>query len=261
MSANGVPEVLRSKGMSEGTVKALSSLKGEPNWLTEKRLEAWRGFESLPMPTLRDEAWRYTDISDVRIEDFLPYASSPDVKSEEDLPDAVRRLIREGEENSALLVQHNSETTFSRVDEELARKGVVFTDLHTALADREELVKEKLFGLVPGDYDKFAALSAAAFAGGSFLYVPRGVEVEVPIQSYRWLDATGATMPRTPVVVEEGASVTYIDEYASSGTEDDEPALSNGAVELYVGQGANLRYVSLQNWGRNVLHFNTIRSE
>ena len=259
MSANGVPEVLRSKGLSEGTVKALSSLKGEPNWLTEKRLEAWRGFESLPMPTLRDEAWRYTDISDVRIEDFLPYASSPDVKSEEDLPDAVRRLIREGEENSALLVQHNSETTFSRVDEELARKGVVFTDLHTALADHEELVKEKLFGLVPGDYDKFAALSAAAFAGGSFLYVPRGVGVEVPIQSYRWLDVVGSIMPRTLVIVEEGASVAYIDEYASADGED--PAFSNGAVELYVGEGASLRYVSLQNWERNVLHFNTIRSQ
>src|SRR5918992_587266 len=259
MSANGVPEVLRSKGMSEGTVKALSSLKGEPNWLTEKRLEAWRGFESLPMPTLRDEAWRYTDISDVRIEDFLPYASSPDVKSEEDLPDAVRRLIREGEENSALLVQHNSETTFSRVDEELARKGVIFTDLHTALADHEELVKEKLFGLVPGDYDKFAALSAAAFAGGSFLYVPRGVAVEVPIQSYRWLDVVGSIMPRTLVIVEEGASVAYIDEYASADGED--PAFSNGAVELYVGEGASLRYVSLQNWERNVLHFNTIRSQ
>ena len=259
MSANGVPEVLRSKGMSEGTVKALSSLKGEPNWLTEKRLEAWRGFESLPMPTLRDEAWRYTDISDVRIEDFLPYASSPDVESEEDLPDAVRRLIREGEENSALLVQHNSETTFSRVDEELARKGVVFTDLHTALADHEELVKEKLFGLVPGDYDKFAALSAAAFAGGSFLYVPRGVGVEVPIQSYRWLDVVGSIMPRTLVIVEEGASVAYIDEYASADGED--PSFSNGAVELYVGEGASLRYVSLQNWERNVLHFNTIRSQ
>ncbi|MDP9478531.1 MAG: Fe-S cluster assembly protein SufD [Actinomycetota bacterium] len=259
MSANGVPEVLKSKGISEETVKALSSLKGEPGWLTEKRLQAWRSFESLPMPTLRDEAWRYTDISDVRIEDFLPYASSPDLKSEDDLPDAVRGLIREGEENSALLVQHNSETTYSRVDEELARKGVVFTDLHTALAEHEELVKEKLFGLVPGDYDKFAALSAAAFAGGSFLYVPRGVDVEVPIQSYRWLDVVGSIMPRTLVVVEEGASVAYIDEYASADAED--PAFSNGAVELYVGEGANLRYVSLQNWERNVLHFNTIRSQ
>src|SRR5918998_1237512 len=259
MSANGVPEVLKRKGMSEETVKALSSLKNEPGWLTEKRLEAWRSFEGLPMPTLRDEAWRYTDISDVRIEDFLPYSPSPDVKTEEDLPDAVRRLIREGEENSALLVQHNSETTFSRVDEELARKGVVFTDLHTALADHEELVKEKLFGLVPGDYDKFAALSAAAFAGGSFLYVPRGVAVEVPIQSYRWLDVVGSIMPRTLVIVEEGASVAYIDEYASADGED--PAFSNGAVELYVGEGSNLRYVSLQNWERNVLHFNTIRSQ
>ena len=259
MSANGIPEVLKSKGISQETVKALSSFKGEPGWLTEKRLEAWKAFEKLPMPGLRDEAWRYTDISDVRIEDFLPYAESPIAASEGDLPGPVRKLIEEGEENSALLVQHNSETAFSRVDEELSRKGVIFTDLHTALAEHEDLVKEKLFGLVPEDYDKFAALSAAAFAGGSFLYVPQGVDVEVPIQSYRWLDVVGAIMPRTLVVVEAGSSVTYIDEYASADAED--PAFSNGAVELYVGEGSSLRYVSLQNWERNVLHFNTIRSE
>src|SRR3712207_8851807 len=94
----------------------------------------FRSFEKTPMPTLRDEAWRYTDISDVRIEDFLPYAPSPDVSREGDLPDAVQRLIKEGEENSALLVQHNSETTFVRVDEELSRKGVVFTDLQIGRA-------------------------------------------------------------------------------------------------------------------------------
>ncbi len=258
MQQKEAPEVLRSKGVSLETVRALSSFKDEPDWLTERRLEAWRSFESLPMPTVRNEAWRYTDISDVRIEDFVPYVPSPDVANEADLPDAVQRLIHEGEENSALLVQHNSETAYSRVDEELSRKGVVFADLHTALAEHEDVLKEKLFRLVPGDYDKFASLSAAAFAGGSFLYVPRGVDVEVPIQSYRWLDVAGSIMPRTLVVVEEGASVTYIDEYASA--DGDEPAFSNGAVELYIGQGANLRYVSLQNWERNVLHFNTIRS-
>ena len=258
MSANGVPEVLKSKGISLETVKALSSLKNEPGWLTEKRLHAWEAFEELPMPSLRDEAWRYTDISDVRIEDFLLYSASPNAESESDLPEPVKKLIDEGEENSALLVQHNSETAFSRVDEELSSKGVVFTDLHTALIEHEDLVREKLFGLVPEDYDKFAALSAAAFAGGSFLYVPRGVDVEVPIQSYRWLDVVGSIMPRTLVIVEEGSSVTYIDEYASADAED--PAFSNGAVELYVGEGSNLRYVSLQNWERNVLHFNTIRS-
>jgi Fe-S cluster assembly protein SufD len=258
MQQKDVPEVLRSKGISAGVVEELSRFKGEPAWLTEKRLEAWRTFEETPMPTLRDEAWRYTDISDVKIEDFVPYAPSADVSSEVDLPDAVQALITEGEENSALLVQHNSETAYSRVDEELLRKGVVFTDLHTALREHEDLIRERLFGLVPVDYDKFAALSAAAFSGGSFLYVPRGVSVEVPIQSYRWLDAIGSIMPRTLVVVEEGASVTYIDEYASADGE--ESAFSNGAVELYVAQGANLRYVSLQNWERNVLHFNTIRS-
>src|ERR671926_646628 len=135
MSTNGVPQILRSKGISAETVKALSSFKNEPGWLTETRLEAWRTFEKIPMPTLRDEAWHYTDISDVRVEDFVPYAPSPDVTSEGDLPDAVQRLIREGEENSALLVQHNSETTFVRMDEELERKGVVFTDLHTAMRE------------------------------------------------------------------------------------------------------------------------------
>src|SRR5919106_6091905 len=154
MSTNGVPEVLKSKGVSAETVKALSAFKDEPAWLTEKRLEAWRVFEEMPMPTLRDEAWRYTDISDVRVEDFLPYSPSPDVTREGDLPDAVQRLIHEGEENSALLVQHNSESAYSRVDEELARKGVVFTDLHTALAEHEDLLREKFFGLVPADYDK-----------------------------------------------------------------------------------------------------------
>ena len=258
MQKNGVPEILKSKGIGAEVVEALSGFKGEPTWLKEKRFEAWRAFEKTPMPTLRDEAWRYTDISDVRIEDFVPYAPSPDVSSEQDLPDAVQALIREGEENSALLVQHNSESAYTRVDEELLQKGAVFTDLHTALIEHEDLIKEKLFGLVPLDYDKFAALSAAVFSGGSFLYVPRGVQVEVPIQSYRWLDVVGSIMPRTLVVVEEGASVTYIDEYASADGE--EPAFSNGAVELYVGEGANLRYVSLQNWERNVLHFNTIRS-
>jgi Fe-S cluster assembly protein SufD len=258
MQKNGVPEILKSKGIGAEVVEALSGFKGEPTWLKEKRFEAWRAFEKTPMPTLRDEAWRYTDISDVRIEDFVPYAPSPDASSEQDLPDAVQALIREGEENSALLVQHNSESAYTRVDEELLQKGVVFTDLHTALIEHEDLIKEKLFGLVPLDYDKFAALSAAVFSGGSFLYVPRGVQVEVPIQSYRWLDVVGSIMPRTLVVVEEGASVTYIDEYASADGE--EPAFSNGAVELYVGEGANLRYVSLQNWERNVLHFNTIRS-
>jgi len=258
MQQKDVPEVLGSKGVSVEVVEELSEFKGEPAWLTEKRLEAWRTFEKMSMPTLRDEAWRYTDISDVKIEDFAPYTPSADVSSEEDLPDAVRALIREGEENSALLVQHNSETAYSRVDEKLLQKGIVFTDLHTALREHEGLIKERLFGLVPMDYDKFAALSAAAFSGGSFLYVPRGVDVEVPIQSYRWLDVVGSIMPRTLVVVEEGASVTYIDEYASADGE--EPAFSNGAVELYVGQGASLRYVSLQNWERNVLHFNTIRS-
>src|SRR5215208_5421163 len=96
------PEVLKSKGINLETVKALSSFKDEPDWLTEKRQDAWRSFESLPMPTLRDEACRYTDISDVSLDDFLPYAPSPDVRREAILPGAVKRLIHEGEKNFAM---------------------------------------------------------------------------------------------------------------------------------------------------------------
>src|SRR5215210_459660 len=99
MSTNGVPEVLKNKGVSAETVKALSAFKDEPQWLAEKRLSAWRTFEKTPMPTLRDEAWRYTDISDVRVEDFVSYTPSPDVAQEGDLPEAVQQLIKEGEEN------------------------------------------------------------------------------------------------------------------------------------------------------------------
>jgi Fe-S cluster assembly protein SufD len=259
MSTNGLPEALKNRGVSAEAVKALASFKDEPAWVSEKRLQAFEKFSEIPMPTLREEEWKYTDISDFSFDDYVPYTPSPSVSSEGELPETVQKLINEGEKNSALIVQHNSETTFSRVDDELASKGVILTDLHTALREHEDIVKDKLFGLVPEGYDKFAALSAAAFSGGSFLYVPRGVEVEVPIQSYRWLDVAGSIVPRTLVIVEEGANVTYIDEYASSGGE--ELALSNGAVELYVGEGANLRYVSLQNWARNVMHFNTIRSE
>src|ERR671914_693170 len=98
MSTNGVPEVLKSRGISVKTLKALSTFKDEPTWLAERRLSAWHTFEETPMPTLRDEAWRYTDISDVRVEDFAPYAPSPDVADEGDLPVAVQMLINEGEE-------------------------------------------------------------------------------------------------------------------------------------------------------------------
>ncbi|WP_119070370.1 Fe-S cluster assembly protein SufD [Rubrobacter indicoceani] len=257
-STNGVPETLKNKGVSEESVKALAAFKDEPSWVSEKRISAFEKFDSFPMPTLKQEAWKYTDVSDFSFDDYIPYSPSPDVQSEADLPEAVQTLIKEGEENSALIVQHNSETSYRRVDDDLAAKGVILTDLHAALRDHEDLVKDKLFGLVPEDYDKFAALSAAAFSGGTFLYVPAGVSVEVPIQSYRWLDVDGAIMPRTLVIVEENAQVTYLDEYASSGG--DGEAFCNAAVELYVGEGANLRYVSLQNWARNVMHFNTIRS-
>jgi Fe-S cluster assembly protein SufD len=267
MSTSSVPEVLLGRGISAESVEELSRFKDEPEWLRDKRLAAWATYEKTPMPTMKDEAWLYTDISDIAPhEDFASYLPGSRVESEADLPEAVQRLIEEGEENSALLVQHNSETSYTRIDKELAEKGVILTDLHTALTEHEELVRDRLFELVPEDYDKFASLNAATFSGGSFLYVPRGVELEVPVQSYRWLDGSGgsegaATMPRTLVVVEEGASVTYIDEYASEGGEEDELAFSNGAIELFVEQGANLRYVSLQNWGRNVLHFNTLRSQ
>ncbi|MDQ4005554.1 MAG: Fe-S cluster assembly protein SufD, partial [Actinomycetota bacterium] len=155
-------------------------------------------------------------------------------------------------------IQHNSETATAHLDPAIAEQGVRFESIDAAMAEHPGLVEGRLHTLVEAHRTKLTALHAAYRTGGTFLLVPKGVQVELPIQSLTYLDAAGAAVfPHTLLVVEEGASVTFIDRYASP---DLESALSVAAVEIFAGPNAHVRYVSLQDWGRGVTHLSVQRA-
>ncbi|MGH2692115.1 MAG: Fe-S cluster assembly protein SufD, partial [Actinomycetota bacterium] len=152
----------------------------------------------------------------------------------------------------------NSETAVAHLGPELEKRGVRFHGIDDALRDQSRLVEERLHTLIPSDRTKFTALHAAFRTGGTFVHVPKGVAIDLPLQSLTYMDAAGAAVfPHTLLVVEEGASVTFIDRYVSP---DLESALSVGAVEIFAGPNSQVRYVSLQDWGRGMTHLSVQRA-
>ncbi|MFN2588437.1 MAG: Fe-S cluster assembly protein SufD [Actinomycetota bacterium] len=194
---------------------------GEPGWLTERRVEAYDLFEKLDMPDPKKEEWRYTD---VRGFDFELYAP----------PEVTKRSLE--------------------LPPEPAAKGVVFTDLVNADPD---LVREHFFTDVPVDEHRFTALHGAFHSDDVVVYVPRGVDVDVPLEVLRDVDPGGSAFPHTTIVVEEQASLTFVDRFKS----DDFPdrSLCASVIEVTAGRGATVNYISLQEWGRGVSHFQTQR--
>jgi Fe-S cluster assembly protein SufD len=202
----------------------LSTALGEPGWLTERRLAAYDIFEKLELPDPKGEEWRYTD---VRRFDFERFDVPRPQDLELDLPAG------------------------------LAAKGVVFADFKSALTDHSDLPKEHFFTEVPIDEHKFTALHGAFFSDGVFVYVPRGIEVSVPLEVIRRVDTGGSTFPHTTIVVDENASLTFVDSFSSGdvGAE----AICSSVVEIEARAGATVNYISLQRWGRGVHHFQTQR--
>ncbi len=232
-------------------VAALSDRMGEPEWMRKKRLEAWQAAEALPIPTTSDEAWRRTDIRSLSWETAMQLpgegGSLDDVPAELYAP-----LI--GEKQGGLLVFSNGYLVRAELSDALASKGVIFTDLGTAVHEHSDLLRRYLMTeAVPHDEDKIAALSAALWTHGVFLYVPRGVEADLPLHSVEYAPAPTMTGTHILVVLEEGATATYLHECASPQLEGQ--ALHLGATELLVGKNAHLRYVSLQNWGEHTYRF------
>ena len=218
-------------GFTQHDVEELSRALDEPGWLAEGRLEAWGYAEKLELPGEKDEPWRYTDLRRLRFSLDQFQAAPPDPF------DAALSLVR---------------------DPKLEERGVVLLPLYNALQTRPELVRRHLFSLYNPGQDVFTALHAALFAGGTFLYVPRGVDVEVPIEATRTLSAGGfGSFPHTLVVVEEGSSVVFVDRYRSEDL--DQPAFSDAAIEVVAGAGSHVTVVSLQEFGRGVWHFGTHR--
>ena len=234
---------VRSSGVSD-TVRAY-------------RQDAWNIFQSTPMPTLKDEPWRRTDLKDLKAPSF----HLPADEAYLDLPEVPENLLRPlvGEEHGGqvLLMPGGSKIHLAP---ELAAKGVIFTDLRTAEKEHPEIV-DRLIGKVVHPSDgKFAALAGSLAQNGVVLYVPRGVVLDQPLHSLLWgPGANLAFISHVLVWLEEGASVTYVHESASPS----EPGqtLHTGIVELHVGAGANLRFVELQSWGEGVWNFTHERAE
>ncbi|HEX5504300.1 MAG TPA: Fe-S cluster assembly protein SufD [Thermomicrobiales bacterium] len=251
------------RGFSREAVEALSRAAGEPDWLREARLAAWETYEATPLPSLRDEQWRRTSIRQLKLDAVTPFAAaSGRVARLADAPEAARAGLDTPAAITAragLVLQQNSNVIYDDLQRDLADKGVLFMGLAEAAREHADLVRRSFMTkAVTPAHDKFSALHGAFWSGGVFLYVPKGVQVELPLQARVYAEADSpAMMPHTLVIVEAGASAVFIDEYISPTGE--QQGFADSVVELFTGAGAQLRYVSVQDWGRNVYHFNTQR--
>ncbi|WP_162909355.1 Fe-S cluster assembly protein SufD [Aggregatilinea lenta] len=238
-------------------VEAVSARFNEPDWLREMRLNAWDLYESLPMPTTQVEAWRRTDYRHINW-DTAGVLVSADGSRFEAIPEANRRPLL-GDDQGAMIAFVDGECVHHEVNESLASQGVIFMDLHQAAAEHADLVKEHLFthAVLPSA-DKFAALNAALWTHGVFLYVPRGKAVTLPAHSIFYNTQVGATLGHILVVLDEGAQIDYLHESLSPDMDQD--ASYVGATELILKDGANLRFVNLQDWGDGMFEFSHQRA-
>jgi len=220
---------------------ALDALPIAPGSTGAIRERAFAQFQAMVMPSQETEEWRYTDLSAFEL-DFVPHVPGHGRGAPDREPDWL----------AASMVQHNSSVVMTTSGQDLDAKGVIFCDLDVAAQKYPELVDPHLHSLVPTDRTKFTALHGAFRTGGTFLYVPADVAVEMPLQTLTYLDAEGAAVfPHTLLVAERGAEVTFIDRFASPMLG---RAFSDAISEIVLGDGAHVRYASIQEWGAGVTH-------
>ena len=251
------------KGLTPEIIKKISERKNEPEWMGEFRLKALEVYNSKPMTD-----WG-PDLSDLDMNDIVHYLepdSAPMNENWDDVPSYIRdtfdRLgIPEAEKQSLAGVgaQYDSEVVYHSVHKELEEQGVIYTDIETAIVKYGDMLKEYFMTLITVDDHKFAALHGAVWSGGSFIYVPKGVKVKMPLQSYFRLNAPEAgQFEHTLIIVDEGADLHFIE--GCSAPKYQKNALHAGAVELFVRKGARLRYSTIENWSRNMYNLNTKRA-
>lgn len=249
-----VKEKLREEisAYSRGAVEQLSASLNEPAWMQSFRLQAWETFASLPMPSTQDEPWRRTDLRRLKLRELGPSLNGEGPVASAQAPDYLGAQLTDDKAGGVLL-QVDGETVKYEVSDALKEQGVIFCDMHTAVAEHPDLIKEHFMTrAVTVDEGKFAAMHGAFWRGGTFLYVPKNVKAAAPLHSALW-STSGRTYTHTLVVLEDGAEAVFIDEYASETG--DEAAIHNGAVELLVGDNASLTYASLQDFGTNLWMF------
>jgi Fe-S cluster assembly protein SufD len=223
-----------------------------PSFVKDYELQSWDTFLKLPLPTTSDEAWRRTDIRSMNASKLRLPSQIPSESHSEPPKELLEPLV--SNQHGGRILMGASRLQVS-LDSDLAGRGIVFTDLKTAYLNYPHLLDKIMGKVVKPEEGKFSSLAAAFASNGILLYIPKGVQVEQPLQSLFWGPGAGLIhLSHIMVYVEDGASVTYLHESASNSTTDGE-SLHAGIVEIYVGQGANLRFVELQSWGEHVWNF------
>ncbi|MCL4449570.1 MAG: Fe-S cluster assembly protein SufB [Actinobacteria bacterium] len=252
-----------SKGLSTKIVEEISYMKNEPTWMREFRLSSLRRFMAKPMLP-----WFAVNMPELDFDDIYYYIKPTDhqVGSWDDLPDSVKNTydrlgIPEAERKylAGVSAQYESEVVYHRNRQELQSSGVIFCDMGTAVADYPDLVRQYFATVIPPGDNKFAALNSAVWSGGSFIYVPAGVKVEMPLQAYFRINAQNmGQFERTLIIAEPGSEVHYIEGCSAPIYSSD--SLHAAVVELVAKPGARITYTTIQNWSSNVYNLVTKRA-
>ena len=251
-------------GLDEALIKEISGMKGEPPWMLELRLRGYRHFQAKPVPQ-----WANTELlNTIKFDDIYYYLKPMEGQGEswKDVPEEIQRTfdqlgIPEAERKflAGVTAQWESEAVYHSIHEELTRQGVIFLDMDSGLKEHPEFVKRYFGTVIPPADNKFAALNTATWSGGSFIYVPKGVKVAMPLQAYFRINAKNmGQFERTLIIADEGSEVTYIEGCSAPSYSSD--SLHSAVVELIAMPHAKLRYVTIQNWSKNVYNLVTKRA-
>ncbi|MCB0131129.1 MAG: hypothetical protein KDD78_09780, partial [Caldilineaceae bacterium] len=237
-------EIMESvRGFNEETVRAVSAARNEPAWMLEFRLAAWQQFEATPWPKATDESWRRTRLTGFKLENFQPVAM-PDGATGRDALNTILQEELDEMDSAASLIFQNGGVIYRDVSEDLAGKGVIFTDLQQAVHDHPELVKQYLMTeVVKPDQNKFTALHAALWDTGAFVYVPKNTKVELPLQVILNHGVGVGGYHHTLLIAEEGAEVTVVDDLIGG-----ENGMQSAVVELIQRDNSIVRYMNLQDF-------------
>jgi Fe-S cluster assembly protein SufB len=252
------------RGLSEAVVRDISAKKNEPEWMLQRRLRALSIFDKKPMPN-----WG-SDLSGIDFDNIKYFVRSTEKQAAtwDDLPADIKNTydklgIPEAEKQrlvAGVAAQYESEVVYHKINEELERQGVIFLDTDTGLREHPEIFEEYFGSVIPSGDNKFAALNTAVWSGGSFIYVPKGVHVEIPLQAYFRINTENmGQFERTLIIVDEGAYVHYVEGCTAPIYSSD--SLHSAVVEIIVKKNARCRYTTIQNWSNNVYNLVTKRAK
>lgn len=252
-----------TRGLSEAKVREISALKNEPEWMLKTRLKSLRLFDKKPMP------WWGSDLSGIDFDNIKYFVRSTEKQatSWEDLPEDIKstydRLgIPEAEKQrlvAGVAAQYESEVVYHQIQESLEEQGVIFLDTDTALREHPEIFEQYFGSVIPPGDNKFASLNTAVWSGGSFVYVPPGVHVEIPLQAYFRINTENmGQFERTLIIADEGSYVHYVEGCTAPVYSSD--SLHSAVVEIIVKKNARVRYTTIQNWSNNVYNLVTKRA-